>query len=120
MAEAEGTPDNIRLATQLYKVAIVANDNLKLVGGDASLALANVVQIGLQWADNPNTYFAAALTHSGYHERRLDQLVKRVATLASNTANLAIRIADQSSTIRQKMKYLNKLMRIQSLNAKTG
>jgi hypothetical protein len=50
----------------------------------------------------------------------LDQLVKRVSTLALNTANLAIRIADQSSTIRQKMKYLNKLMRIQALNAKTG
>jgi len=120
MAEAEGTPDNTRLATQLYKVAIAANDNLKLVGGDASLALANVVQIGLQWADSPKTYFAAALTHGGYNERRLDQLVKRVATLAPNTANLAIRIADQSSTIRQRMKYLNKLMRIQALNAKTG
>jgi outer membrane murein-binding lipoprotein Lpp len=120
IAEAEGTPDNTRLATQLYKVAIAANDNLKLVGGDASLALANVVQIGLQWADSPKTYFAAALTHGGYNERRLDQLVKRVATLAPNTANLVVRIADQSSTIRQKMKYLDKLMRIKALNANTG
>ena len=119
MASAEGTPENIRLATQLFKVARVASSNLKLVGGDASLVLANVGEIASKWASSPKDYFTAALAQ-GYDQQRFDKLVKRSFTLAPNTVNLAVRIQDQSSTVNQQMKYLNKLMRIKALNAKSN